>query len=133
MTAFSHKVHKCPPFLALLEITDFKAGQLRSAEPAANQKGEHGSIAFAAQGMPVRRIEQEPCLLLREPIARAMPQLLDSFDTTDARNQFRAKEPSVRSFIREPPNGRQAYVYRGWSQPETFQVLAVREDDRTIQ
>jgi hypothetical protein len=93
MTAFSDQVHKGPAFLALLELTDLKAGQLRSAEPAAEQKGEHGSIAFAAQRVPVRRIEQEACLLRREPIASAMAQLLHSFDTTNARNHLRAKEP----------------------------------------
>jgi hypothetical protein len=44
-------------FLALLEIIDFEPGQLRSAESAAEQKGEHGIIAFAAERAPVRRIQ----------------------------------------------------------------------------
>jgi hypothetical protein len=52
------EVHDAPTVATLLEVFDCERRDFRSAKPAAEQDGKHGSVAQPLLGADVRRIQE---------------------------------------------------------------------------
>ena len=89
----------------LLQIFDRECSQFRSPEPAAEQDGNDGLVAFSAQAAVVEDLKQSPALFSRQPIPDPHAKLLRALDVSDACGKIGAEEPSVGGPIRQSAHG----------------------------
>jgi hypothetical protein len=110
VTAFADELSKDPVIFALLEILNGERCQLRPAQSAAEENGDHCVIPDAAQGLTIKHLKQAPPLFRREPISRSELQVPDALYTTNSDRQVRAEQAGIGGFIREAANGGGAKV-----------------------
>ena len=82
--------------LALLQILNGERREFCSAQPAAQEHGDHCVVSDAAQGLTIKYPEQSPPLFGREPVPDPDSKLLDALDSTDSSGQVRAEQTGVR-------------------------------------
>jgi hypothetical protein len=88
-------VRQHPPSLALLEIFDVDAEELRAAQAAPEEHSQDGPVALAGQGLRVRRIQQMVGLVLHQPVPYPRSLPLYSRNPLDRRRRRRVEHLAV--------------------------------------
>src|SRR5450432_4463914 len=72
-----------PVPLAHLDFVQLQAHKFRSAKTTPKQQGQHCVVALRSHSISTSTLEYFRTLLCAQPIARAKPELLDSFHSAD--------------------------------------------------
>jgi hypothetical protein len=107
------QVRQHPPSLALLEICDLDAEELRAAQAAAEEHGQDGPVALAGQGLRVRRIQQMVGLVLQQPVPYPGSLPLYSRNPFDRRRRRRVEHLVVGHLPGQLPDRRKPQVDGG--------------------
>lgn len=97
MAALADQIHDRPVPLPHLNVAKLKSDQLRSAQAATKQHGQHGIVALGTGAGASRKPQNLRRLFDRQPVAGAKPELLHAFHAADSGSQFRAQQAGVRA------------------------------------
>jgi hypothetical protein len=115
-----------------LQVLNNKRRELGTPQPAAYEHGNHCEITNTAQIVTIRFLQQEPSLILGQPVPGAGSKLLYAFDPANSRSEFRAEQAGIGSFIRESPDCRKALIDSSSCQAQRFQVEAKSQDNGPV-
>ena len=100
VAAFADQVYHRPVPLADLDFIHFQTHKFRSAKTTTKQQGQHGVVALRSHTISTSTLEYFRTLLCAQPIARAKPELLDSFHSADPRSQLGTQQARVGGLVR---------------------------------
>jgi len=99
------QIHRCPVPLAHLDLIQFQADQLRSAEATTEQHGQHRVVSLGTHAMAASVSEYFGTLLCAQPVAGPEPELLDPFNAADPCCQFGTEQAGIGGFMGEAAHG----------------------------
>ena len=133
MSPLADQVHDRPVALSHLHVVHVQASQLRSAQAATEQHGQHGVITLGPKAVASSMPENLRALLDHQPVAGAKPELLHAFHAADPSGQFRAQQPRVGGLVRQPAHGGEVLINRVRGQASGFQMHAVTNDHDAVE
>jgi len=112
MAGFTYQVDNRPVSVSPLNLADFQVGHLGSSKAATEQEAQHRRVSFAGKCVGAHRGQKLLTLLGCEPVTDLLSELFHAFDAADSGHQLRAEQATVRCLVGQPPDRRQAEVYR---------------------
>ncbi len=122
-----------PVFLSLLDRLKRQREQLRAAQSASDQHGDHRIVAQRTRRRRPRVFEQPPTLFRRQPVPKPDANAPHAFDTTNPGGQFGTQQTCIRSLVRDTADSCQPQIDGRRGVLAVLEVDPITKNHRTVE